>query len=126
MITTALLKDDIKNCEAKLIQAAAYLADLPEDNVVKADLTGMMTARKRELEISIDEETITLEEMNEIIKTCTKVRDSMAKEIESLECENHVHPDGKEQLKSQIVMAEKMKKILDQRIRFFKQVAKRI
>jgi len=124
IITQTLLRDDLKDCEATLVQTAAYLSDIPMDNAAKADLTKMMTTKKRELEDSIDDETITLEEINEVIEAASSVRDSLVEEIESLEHENHINPARKDQLEPQIAMGEKMKKFLDQRIKIYKKIAK--
>ena len=124
IITERLLADDLKDCEPNLIKAAAFLSDTLDDNAAKADLSRMMTAKRREFTESIDDETLTLDEMNEIIEATTNLRDELKSDQETLEHAMRVNPSQRDQLEPQATMAEMMRKFMDSKLKNFKKIAK--
>ena len=124
IITDNLLTDDLKDCESNLIKAAAFLSDTLDDNAAKADLSRMMTAKRREFTESIDDETLTLDEMNEIIEATTNLRDELKSDQETLEHAMRVNPSQRDQLEPQATMAEMMRKFMDSKLKNFKKIAK--
>lgn len=124
IILNALLASDLQDCESTLVQTAAFLSDVPEDNATKAELTRMMTAKKRELEDARDRETLTLDEINTLIEAIERLKDELQEDQETMEHEMRTDPSKKDHLEPQITMAELMRKALEKWYRNFKKIAK--
>ena len=62
--------------------------------------------------------------MEETISAAVDMVEELKEEIEALEHEIHVNPRREDELKPLAEMAEKIKKILESRIRNYKKIAK--
>ncbi|MBR2661549.1 MAG: hypothetical protein IKE15_09130 [Clostridia bacterium] len=124
IITESLLADDLKDCESDLVKTASFLADVPKDNGAKFDLERMLNTKRREFEDAIDGETLTKDEMDEILTAATELIDELKGDQENLEHEIHVNPARTDELKPQADMAGAMKKVLEVRVKNYKKIAK--
>ena len=124
IVTPELLADDLKGVESLLLKAACFLADAPEDNAAKADLNRLLTVAKREFNDALDNESMTADEMNEVIEAANELVADLKNDQESLEHEIHVNPGQADQLKPLADMAQAMRRYLEVTARNYKKIAK--
>ena len=124
IVTPELTADDLKDVESFLLKAACFLADAPEDNAAKADLSRLLTAAKREFNDALDNETMTADEMNEVIEAANDLVADLKADQESLEHEIHVNPSRTDELSPLAEMAQAMRKFLETTARNYKKIAK--
>ena len=124
IITDSLLADDLKSCESDLVKTASFLADVPKDNGAKADLEKLLNVKRREFEDAIDGETLTKDEMDEILSAANDLIAELKEDQEKLEHEIHMNPARTDELQPQADMANAMRKVLEVRAKNFKKIAK--
>ena len=124
IITDSLLAEDLRKCEADLVRTASFLADVSADNVAKADLERLLSVKRREFNDSIDDETLTLDEMNEILEAAGNLISDLKDEEEAMQHEAHVNPGRSDELRPQIEMARLMRKALEMHVKSYRKIAK--
>ena len=124
IITPALLADDLKGVESELLKVLCYLADVPDDNAAKADLIRLMTAAKRKFTDDLNDGSMTKAEMDEMIEAIDDLLKDLKDEQNALEDKKHRNPGMEDELSPQIRMIEEVSKILENRMRYYKKVAK--
>ena len=124
IVTPSILADDLKNAESELLKAVCFLADAPEDNAAKSDLTRLVTAARREFDDAINDAQMTADEMNDIIQAANDLIADLKEDQASLEHEMHVNPGREDELRPLAEMSDKIRRILETRIRNYKKIAK--
>ena len=126
IVSPAIMADDLKNMDSDLLKACCFLADAPEDNAAKADLIRKMTAAKREFTDAIDEENITADQINNLIQAANDLDEEVKEVQNSLNRQMRNNPSKEDQIKPQIELAEELQRIIENRERTFKKLAKGI
>ena len=124
IITHKILSEDLKAVDSGLLQAMCFLADAPEDNVAKADLTRLMTAAKREFNDALNDEQMTADELNEVIEAASDLVQDLKEECEAIEHAAHVNPGREDELRPQITMAQNIIRVLESRRKNYKKIVK--
>ena len=124
ILTPALIAEDLKEMNSELLKAMCFLADVPQDNAAKADLTRLAGVAKREFNDAITDQTITADEMNETIEAANDIVSELKEEEQNIAHEIHVNPGRQDELRPQIEMSEAIRKVLEARIRNYKKIVK--
>ena len=82
VIQPTLLARDIET-DTSLVQLAAYLGDLREDNQTRAELERLLQNRKEELQAGVDSKHITKDDLNARIVLIDKIRAILKLEIDT-------------------------------------------
>ena len=120
------MADDLKNMDSDLLKASCFLADAPENNAAKADLTRKMTDAKREFADAIDEENITADQINNLLQATKDLIDEVKEVQNSLNRQVRNNPSKEDQIRPQIELAEELLRIIGNRERTFRKLAKGI
>ena len=124
IISPALLADVLKRMESDLLKAMCFLADAPEDNAAKADLTRMLKAAKREFTDAVDDGQLTEDEINDLMQAGKDLIEELKETQNSLRHEAHTNPSREDELNPQIELAAEIQRILENRNRTFRNIAK--
>ena len=124
IISPALLAEDVKEMESDLLKAVCFLADAPEDNAAKADLARMLGAAKREFTDAVDDGQMTEDEVNDLMQAAKDLIDELKETQNSLAHEARSNPSREDQLKAQIEIAAELQRILENRNRTLRNIAK--
>ena len=124
IVSPALMADDLKSMDSDLLKAICFLADAPEDNAAKADLTRMLDLTKREFTEAVDNEEITADEMNVLMEAAKELIDELKEIEEGLGHTVRTTPSKADQLNPQIELAQEVERILTNRNKTFRKLAK--
>ncbi len=124
IVATGILSPDLKQVESNLLKAACFLADASADQSAKSDLISMLETAKRNYNDAIDENEMTLDEMNDLMEADKKLIADLESDINDLKHTMHNNPSMADELKYQAEMAESMKKTAENRSRNFRKIAK--
>lgn len=124
IVNNALLSEDLRDCQSALLKAACFLADAPEDNAVKADLSRLLTAARRTYNDAVDEGEMTADEMNDLIQAGKDLLAELDEDRTAAERELHVNPGREDELRPLITMADAMTRVIETRNRNFRKILK--
>ncbi len=124
IVVPGLLAEDLKDMPSELLKTSCFLADATEENAAKTDLARLLTAAKRDFNENVDNETITLDEMKDLMTAAQDLIDELTEDQTAIEREIKLNPGRKDELTPQVAMAEAMRKVLENRNRNFRKISK--
>lgn len=124
IVTPGILAPDLKTVESNLLKAACFLADVSADQTAKSDLMAMLETAKRKYNDAIDENDMTLDEMNDLIEAGKDLVADLESDLSDMKHIMHNNPSMGDEIAHQVEMAEGMKKTAENRGRNFRKIAK--
>ena len=124
IISPALMAEDLKSMDSDLLKAVCFLADAPADNAAKADLTRMLAAAKRDFTDAVDDGQMTKDEVNDLMQEATDKIEELKELLIALQREARSNPSREDQIVPQIDLAEEVQRILENRKRTLRNIAK--
>ena len=124
IISPAIMAEDLKSMDSDLLKAVCFLADAPEDNAAKADLTRMLTAAKRDFTDAVDDGQMTADEVNDLMDEAKDKIEELKEIQNALQRESRTNPSREDQLAPQIELAAELQRILENRNRTLRNIAK--
>ena len=124
IISPEEMAEDLKSMDSDLLKAVCFLADAPEDNAAKADLTRMLTAAKRDFTDAVDDGQMTADEVNDLMDEAKDKIEELKEIQNALQRESRINPGRKDRLAPQIELAAELQRILEDRNRALRKIAK--
>ncbi len=124
VVNDDLLADDVKDASSDYVKSIAFLAEVPENNSIKATLMRMLKEAKAEFDQAVDAETVTAEELQDLIDAANDLKTEADEEAETLEHEMFSNPSEADALKCQMELMQAFSKALDKNARNFKKILK--
>lgn len=126
IITPADLKDDVKAMQSPILCAACFLADAPDDNAAKADLTRLLAAAMWDYENALEYETVTRDEMEDLMTAADDALAELKDDIAAAESLMTANPGQKDALTPQTEMINEMIRTIETWKRVFRKIIRRI
>lgn len=124
IVTPNLMAEDLKKVDSLLLRSMCFLADAPEENAAKADLTKALSIAKREYNDALDSEEMTAEDMQELIEAANTLVTDLEEEKNNAEHAAHVDLANAEEILCQVEMFEAVRKAAASRAHNFKKILK--
>lgn len=124
MVSENLLADDVKGVSSDYVKAIAFLAEVPESNSTKATLMRMLKDAKDAYDTAVDGETVTAEEMQDLLDAANDLKDEADEEAVNLEHETHSNPSEADALTYQLELMQAFSKAIEKNMRSFKKIQK--
>ncbi len=124
IITPAIMREDVREMESSIMRTACFLADAPEENAARADLDRLLKTALRDYEDAVENETMTLEEMQDLMQAAEDITDELKSDITSSERSIREDPGRKDILEPMISMANDMVRTVEGWKRTFRKIMK--
>ncbi len=124
IITPAIMEDDVKKIDSDILRTICFLADAPEDNAAKAELKRLLTAAMQEYDDAVDNDTITAEEMNDLMTAADDIVAELKDDVIRAERVMHMDPSQQDRIQPQIETANEIIRTLEGWKRTFRKIAK--
>ncbi len=124
IITPAIMAEDVRKIDSDILRTVCFLADAPEDNAAKAELKRLLAAAMQEYDDAVDGETITAEEMNDLITAADDLVAELKDDVITAERQVHTDPSRQDAIQPQIETANEIIRTLEGWKRTFRKIAR--
>ncbi len=122
IITPEIMREDIRQMESSILRASCFLADAPDENAAKADLARLLKKAMRDYEEAVENEEMTLEEMEDLNQAADDCLAELGEDITYAERITREDPSRTESMAPMIQMAGDMVKTLEGWKRTFRKI----